>query len=145
MPKNSHGGKQSKNSAPGDSLRSTTPIMRDEDFLKLPQKERDQLLVFRKSQELITESEANFENQKKWRIIFERAPQETIPFIIYCVEVVSVALIGLFKVLDLTGYQLYIGFVIIFCALFFPLIVLPGKSWKDLLNWFKKDILRRKE
>jgi hypothetical protein len=117
--------------------------MKDEDFLKLKPKEQDRLLAFIQSQERLNDAEANLENQKKWRIIFERAPQETIPFIIYCVEVVSVALIGLFKVLELTGNQLYLGFAIIFCALFLPLLVLPGKSWKDLWNWFKKDVLRK--
>ena len=117
--------------------------MKNEDFLKLTPKERDQLIAFRESQERLNNSEASLENQKRWRIVFERAPKETIPFIIYCVEVVSVSLVGLFRVLDLAGDQLYIGAAIIFCALFFPLLVLPGKSWKDLWNWFKEDILRR--
>lgn len=117
--------------------------MKEEDFLKLSPKEREQLSAFLESKRLLNESEASIENQKRWRIIYERAPKETIPFIIYCVEVVSVALIGLFKILELTGSQLYIGFAIILCALFFPLLVLPGKSWNDLRNWFKKDILKK--
>lgn len=117
--------------------------MKEDNFLKLKPKEQDQLLDFRESQVSLNNSEAHLETQKRWRLIFERAPKETIPFIIYCVEVVSVSLIGLFTVLDLTGNLLYIGSAIIFCALFFPLLVLPGKSWKDLWYWFKTDILRR--
>ena len=117
--------------------------MKNEDFLKLTPKEREQLIAFKESQERLNNSEASLENQKRWRIVFERAPKETIPFIIYCVEVVSVSLVGLFRVLDLAGDQLYTGAAIIFCALFFPLLVLPGKSWKDLWNWFKEAILRR--
>ena len=117
--------------------------MKDEDFLKLPPKEREQLSDFLESKRALNESEASLENQRRWRIIYERAPKETIPFIIYCVEVVFVSLIGLFKILDLTGYHLYIGFALIFCALFFPMLVLPGKSWGDFWNWFKKDILKR--
>lgn len=119
--------------------------MKEEKFLELSTKEREQLSAFLESKRLLNESEASLENQKKWRIIYERAPKETIPFIIYCAEVVSVSLIGLFKILELTGYQLYIGFAIIFCALFFPLLVLPGKSWSDLWNWFRKDILKKQE
>lgn len=119
--------------------------MKEEKFLELSTKEREQLSAFLESKRLLNESEASLENQKRWRIIYERAPKETIPFIIYCVEVVFVSLIGLFKVLELTGYQLYIGFAIIFCALFFPLLVLPGKSWSDLWNWFRKDILKKQE
>lgn len=117
--------------------------MKDEDFLELEPEERKQLFDFINAKERLNNSEASIETQKRWRIVFERAPKETIPFIIYCVEVVSVSLIGLFRVLDLEGDQLYIGAIIIFCALFFPLLVLPGKSWKDLWNWFKVDILRR--
>jgi hypothetical protein len=60
------------------------------------------------------------------------------------VEVVSVLLIGLFRVLDLVGEQLCTGAAIIFCALFFSLLVLLGKSWKDLWKWFKEGLLRRK-
>jgi hypothetical protein len=117
--------------------------MKDEDFLKLKSKEREQLITYNESLAHLREAEAHLENQKKWRIVFERAPKETIPFIIYCVEVVLMSLIGLFKVIDLEGDKLYIGSVIIFCALFFPLLVLPGKSWHDLWNWIKVDILKR--
>lgn len=119
--------------------------MKEEKFLELSETEQEQLSAFLESKRLLNESEASLENQKRWRIIYERAPKETIPFIIYCVEVVAVSLIGLFKVLELTGYQLYIGFAIIFCALFFPLLVLPGKSWSDLWNWFRKDILKKQQ
>ena len=118
--------------------------MNEEDFLKLKQKEQEQLLEFINAQESLNKSKANLENQKKWRLVFERAPKETIPFIIYCVEVVSVSLFGFFRVLDLDGEKLYIGAVIISCALFFPLLVLPGKSWKDLWKWFKEGLHRRK-
>jgi len=119
--------------------------MKDEKFLELSTKEQEQLKNFFESKRLLNESEASLENQKKWRIIYERAPKETIPFIIYCAEVVSVSLIGLFKVLELTGYQLYIGFAIIICALFFPLLVLPGKSWRELWGWIRKDVAKKQE
>lgn len=111
--------------------------MKEEKFLELDPKEQEKVTAFLKSKRLLNESEASIENQKRWRIIYERAPEETIPFIIYCVEVVAVSLIGLFKVLELDGYQLYGGIAIILCALFFPLLVLPGKSWSDLWNWIR--------
>ncbi|WP_048063346.1 hypothetical protein [Methanococcoides burtonii] len=118
--------------------------MREDAFLKLSQDKQDQLLAFRQSKIDLNESEAHLENQKRWRIVFEKAPPETIPLLIYCTEVAIVALISLWRVISLEGIQLYIGISIIFCTLFFPLLVLPGKSWVDLWNWFKKDILRRK-
>jgi len=90
--------------------------MNEEDFLELTPKKQDRLIAYLDSQARLKESEAYYENQKKWRIVFERAPKETIPFIIYCVEVVFMSLIGLFRIIDFEGEKLYIGSANFLCT-----------------------------
>jgi hypothetical protein len=117
--------------------------MNEDKFMKLTEPEQNKLIAFRESEVQLIESETKLTNAKKWKIIFERAPPETIPFIIYCTEVAVISLFALFRVLNLEGNKFYFGLGAIFCAMFFPLLVLPGKSWKDLWKWFKADVLRK--
>ena len=53
------------------------------------------------------DAEAKLESEKKFRILFERAPEATLPFIVYVLYIGGVALAVLFKLLDYTGEKLW--------------------------------------
>lgn len=86
------------------------------------------------------DAEAKLESHKKYRILFERAPEATLPFIIYVIYMGSVALVILFKLIDFTGEQLYIGAILLLVLMIAPLFVLPSESWKKLFRYLKEKI-----
>ena len=91
------------------------------------------------------DAEANLESQKKWLTVFERAPKETIPFIIYVVYDIALALTALFTILQYTDVRLWVGASLIIVAMFAPLFVLPNVSWKNLFSYLKNKITGKKE
>ena len=91
------------------------------------------------------DAEANLESQKKWRTVFERAPKETIPFIIYVVYDIAFALPALFTILQYTDVRLWVGASLLIVAMVTPLFVLPNVSWKNLFRYLKNKITGKKE
>lgn len=89
------------------------------------------------------DAEASKEHHKKIRILFERAPEETLPFIVYVLYMGAMGLLVLFKLLDYEGEKLYIGSALLFCVMFFPLVILPIKNIKDAINWVKSKLGRK--
>ena len=85
------------------------------------------------------------ESQKKWLTVFERAPKETIPFIIYVVYDIALALTGLFNILQYTDVRLWVGASLIIVAMVAPLFVLPNVSWKNLFSYLKNKITGKKQ
>lgn len=75
---------------------------------------------------------------------FERAPEATLPFIIYVIYMGSVALVILYKLIDFTGEQLYVGGILLFILMVAPIFVLPLESWKKLGKYLSSK-LRRSE
>lgn len=91
------------------------------------------------------DAEANLESQKKWRTVFERAPKETIPFIIYVVYDIAFALPVLLTILQYTDVRLWVGASLLIVAMVTPLFVLPNVSWKNLFRYLKNKITGKKE
>ena len=91
------------------------------------------------------DAEANLESQKKWLTVFERAPKETIPFIIYVVYDIALVLIGLFNILQYTDVRLWVCASLIIVAMFAPLFVLTNVSWKNLFRYLKNKITGKKD
>ena len=91
------------------------------------------------------DAEANLESQKKWLTVFERAPKETIPFIIYVVYDIALALTGLFNILQYTDVRLWVGASLLIVAMVAPLFVLPNVNWKNLSRYLKNKIIGKKD
>ena len=91
------------------------------------------------------DAEANLESQKKWLTVFERAPKETIPFIIYVVYDIALVLSVLLNIIQYTDVRLWVGAFILILALFAPLFVLPNISWKNLFRYLKNRIMGKQE
>ena len=90
--------------------------MKEEDIPKLSNEEIQKIEriteAFKKREDARKnrlDAEANLESQKKWRTVFERAPKETIPFIIYVVYNSFLALGVLLNLLQYTDVRLWIG------------------------------------
>ena len=116
--------------------------MKEEDMKDLSD---DEIEKIERVSQAITDrlnAEAKLESQKKIRILFERAPEEALPFIIYVIYIGLMATFVLFRLLDLTGAQLYIGGFLLFVVLVAPLFVLPHESWKKLLRYLKKKLTK---
>ena len=126
--------------------------MKEEDIPKLSNEEIQKIEriteAFKKREDARKnrlDAEANLESQKKWRTVFERAPKETIPFIIYVVYDIALVLSVLLNIIQYTDVRLWVGASILILALVAPLFVLPNISWKNLFRYLKNRIAGKKE
>ncbi len=133
--------------------RMTLAIEDKEDFKKFI----EQQIRYNESLEKVYNNKTQLVKQEKEKLTYEKTEPEYIPFQVYCYEVASVALIGaaslvlmLFKLPIVDNTQLYIyavivvvDAIIILCALFIPLLILPRTSSENLLRWIKKHVFRR--
>ena len=125
--------------------------MKEEDIPKLSNEEIQKIEriteAFKKREEAKKnrlDAEANLESQKKWRIVFERALKETIPFIIYVVYCIALVLSVLLNIIHYTDVRLWVGASILILALVAPLFVLPNINWKNLFKYLKNKITSQK-
>ena len=126
--------------------------MKEEDIPKLSNEEIQKIEriteAFKKREEAKKnrlDAEANLESQKKWRIVFERALKETIPFIIYVVYDIALVLSVLLNIIHYTDVRLWVGASILILALVAPLFVLPNINWKNLFRYLKNKITGKNE
>jgi len=115
--------------------------MKEEEILKLSESEINKIERVNQSIAEKLNAEANLESQKKYRILFERAPEKALPFIVYVIYMGAMAVAFLFNLLSHTGEQLYIGAVLLFVVMVAPLFVLHSES--SLFRYLKKKILRQ--
>jgi len=118
--------------------------MKEEDIVKLTENETSKIERVNKSITERADAETRLESQKKYRILFERTPEEALPFVVYVIYIGSVAGVFLFKLLDYTGEKLYIGGFLLFIVMVAPLFVLPSESWKKLSRYLKEKSHKRK-
>lgn len=109
--------------------------MPNEEYTQLEPDEQQRLIDY-------NESVVAAEQQKKMRILFERAPSETLPFIAYCVFV-SVDALG--AIILLIGYDgtKWPFFMLIGLAMVAPLFALPSGSFSESFGWIR-DVLSLK-
>ena len=87
-------------------------------------------------------AEAKKESQQKLRILFERAPEETLPFLVYCIYVAAAGLIGfIYLISKFEGNALYILLVFLLIILILPIIILPKIHIKKFLHICKCDYI----
>ncbi len=121
--------------------------MKEEDIPKLSNEEIQKIEriteAFKKREEAKKnrlDAEANLESQKSWRTVFESAPKETVPFIIYVVYCIALVLSVLLIIIQYTDVRLWVGASILIIGLVAPLFVLPNISWKNLFKYLKNKI-----
>lgn len=82
------------------------------------------------------DSVAEIEQARKWRTLFDNAPEETLPFIVYCTYVSANALVATILLVTQTqGILPY--YLIVAGAMILPLIALPSRSFTDTYNWLR--------
>ena len=116
--------------------------MDDEEIVELSEEQIQKIERVKQAETNRLNAEAHFESQKKWRTVFERAPKETIPFIIYVVYDVGMALMVLFVLMQYTDVRLWIGALLLFIAMVAPLSVLPHKGWKGFFRYLKSKLMK---
>jgi len=102
--------------------------MKEEDIPKLSNEEIQKIEriteAFKKREEAKKnrlDAEANLESQKSWRTVFESAPKETVPFIIYVVYCIALVLSVLLIIIQYTDVRLWVGASILIIGLVAPL------------------------
>ncbi len=114
-------------------------ILSDREISEIDEKKLKIIERYNSSYERRESAEAKKEFCKQLRYIFEKAPSETIPFLVYCIYV---AALGLFSILYLLikfeGLFLYIGLGVVLIAMFLPLVSLPKLKMGILFSFFKK-------
>jgi hypothetical protein len=119
--------------------------MKEEDMANLSEAEVTKIERINQSFTERAEAEAKLESQKKYRILFERAAEETLPFIIYVIYMGALGVAVVFKLVDYTGEQLYIGGFLLFVVMVAPLFVLPSEHWKKLFSYLRKKLGKSNE
>ena len=68
------------------------------------------------------QAEAAKESQQKMRILFQRAAQEWLPFIIYCITFSPVAVASIWNITSLEGWQLIISWIGLIVVMLIPVL-----------------------
>ena len=116
--------------------------MKEEDIVNLSESQIQKIERVNKSITDKLEAEASLESQKKYRILFERAGKEVLPFIVYVIYMGALALIVLFRLLEYTDVRLWVGGFLLFVVMVAPLFVLPTESWKKLFGYLKNKLTK---
>jgi len=111
----------------------------EEEILKLSEAEVQKIERINNSAARSEQAEANKESQQKLRILFERAPEETLPFLVYCIYVAAAGLSSFFYLISkFTGTSLYILLGILILILVLPVIILPKLHIRKFFSWIFK-------
>lgn len=70
-------------------------------------------------------AEANKESHLKFRILFERAGKEWLPFIIYCLTFGTVAAASIYFISKLSGWELIVSWAGLIIVMLIPLWCAP--------------------
>lgn len=82
------------------------------------------------------QAEANKESEQKLRILFTRAPEETLPFLVYCIWVAAAGLTSFFYLISkFEGNLLYVLLGVLLVLVCSPLLVLPKLNIKKIFSW----------
>lgn len=112
----------------------------EREIADLSDSEREKFEGTIKALEALADAEAKHESQKKMRILFERAPAETLPFIVYVIYMGAVSLPILWKILDYDGTKLILGAILLLVLMILPLFLLPHESFKKFFRWLRNKL-----
>ena len=91
-------------------------------FMSLPVEGIEKLERINSSIANRTSAEAEFSKHAKWKVLFERAARETLPFIVYVIYIAGLNKLNIFNVLAYDDKKLCIGTVLVIMMMTFPLI-----------------------
>ncbi|MFH1917779.1 MAG: hypothetical protein ABIJ14_01555 [Nanoarchaeota archaeon] len=119
----------------------------EQQILNLSDEQREKIQRFNEFATRLEEAEANKESQQKLRVLFERAPEETLPFLVYCIYVGATGLISFFFLISkFEGVILYILIGLLIFILILPIIILPKLHLGKFFSWmFKLKEVRKDE
>ena len=92
-------------------------------FMSLPDPAIEKLERVNTSIQGRVSEESEYAKNESRKILFERAARETLPFLVYVIYISSLNYLNVFKILSYDGLKLYIGTIVLFCMLIFPLII----------------------
>lgn len=78
--------------------------------------------------------EAAKESHQKFRILFQRAAEEHLPFIVYCLSFAGIGIAAFININKVTGYYLYAYLGALVLIMLVPLLLLllhPEKTLKS--------------
>lgn len=75
-------------------------------------------------------AEGEKERHKKRRVLYQRAPKDSLPFIIYCVYVGIWGGVTLAQLPNYSGEKLWILSGMLALVMILPIFILPFKRWK---------------
>lgn len=116
--------------------------MDEEEIVKLSEEEIQKIERVSQAIKDRLDAEANLESQRKFRILFQRAPKVTLPFIVYVIYMGVLALGVLWLLLQYTDVRLWFGGFLLLVIMIAPLFVLPHEDWKKLLRYIKKKLTK---
>lgn len=122
-------------------LEEETIGMPNEEFLAQTEEEQNRLIEYNTSVQEVYRSIEAAESARSWRVLFQRAPEETLPFIIYSVYVAANALTVMYVLLNYTGDKLPF-FIIVFAAMVLPLLIQPIGQYRTIISWLR-DVVSR--
>lgn len=107
----------------------------EQEFLQLSSEEQQQLKEYNQSVADKEQAKASHEQRKGRRVLYERAPSETLPFIIYCIFVSANALIGTTIIITQQADKVFL--IPIIAAMIAPLLALPKLPFLGIFAWLK--------
>lgn len=128
----------------GLSTGSLQDAVESQEYAELSTEEQERYNKSLASLAEIERARTEREEARKWRTLFDNAPPETLPFIIYCTYVSVNALGAAFLLINATT-QFVLIYVIILGAMVFPLFALPSNSFRDSISWLRTAVARWRE
>ena len=115
----------------GGDIDGEQPIgLSNQEFSNLETEEQNRLIEYNESVQGVEQAHGR-------RLLFERAPPETLPFIVYCLYVSGQALVAVVILYQYQGEKLPF-FLLIGIAMIAPIFALPTGSFSRTISWVRK-------
>jgi hypothetical protein len=99
----------------------------NQEFVELDVEEQERLTAY-------NESLQSVEKAKGRRILYQKAPRETLPFIVYSIFVSANAFSAIALMITVTGFLWQIA-VLVGLAMVLPILALPAGSFTETVVW----------
>ena len=101
----------------------------NQEFVNLDAEDQERLTAY-------NESLQSAEKAKGRRILYQKAPPETLPFIVYSIFVSANAFSAIVLMITVTGFLWQIA-VLVGLAMVLPILALPAGSFTETVVWIR--------
>ena len=101
----------------------------NDEFVELDTEEQERLTAYNESLQAV-------EKAKGRRILYEKAPPETLPFIVYSIFVSANAFSAIALMITVTGFVWQIA-LLVGLAMGLPILALPSGSFTETAAWVR--------